>query len=267
MADFYNALISPLGTALLLALAGALLALGGARGAGSRWPLGLVLAGLLWLWLWSTPWASESLRGWLERQAGPRQVAAVATAPVAVVLGGGVASPTAPDRPYPDMGPRADRAWHAARLFHAGKAPLLLLVGGPTEDGVQTEAGLMALLLRDLGVPAQAMATEDRSLNTRANARYAAQWLAQRRVERVILVTSALHMARARALFEQAGLTVVPAPTDFEVVERAWDWGDALPNAVALDGSFRAFKELLGRGVVAWAGLRLGAGDVGTVSD
>jgi uncharacterized SAM-binding protein YcdF (DUF218 family) len=244
------ALISPLGTALVLAFAACGVALGTAPRGARRWPVRLVLAALLWLWLWSTPWASHALRGWLEQQAGPRRVEQVAPAPALVVLGGGVASSTSAGQPYPDIGPRADRVWHAARLFHAGKAPLLVLAGGPVHDEFQSEADSMAVLLLDLGVPAQAMVKEERSHNTRTNARYVAELLAARNIRSAILVTSALHMPRARAAFERAGLAVVPAPTDFEAVERPMHWSDAVPDAWSLDGSFRAFKEVLGR----WAG-------------
>ena len=65
-----------------------------------------------------------------------------------------------------------------------------------------------------------------------------------------MLVTSALHMPRALALFKAQGLQVTPAPTDFEAGEEtpsgllAW-----LPDAGALNGSALAMKELVGRWV------------------
>ena len=63
-------------------------------------------------------------------------------------------------------------------------------------------------------------------------------------------MTSALHMPRALALFAAQGLQVVPTPTDFEGSQlpppgiQAW-----LPDALALDGSGRAMKELVGKWV------------------
>ncbi len=62
----------------------------------------------------------------------------------------------------------------------------------------------------------------------------------------MILVTSALHMPRARRAFERAGIAVIPAPTDFEVAPGPFDPLDLLPNAGALDGSGRAMKEWVG---------------------
>lgn len=50
-------------------------------------------------------------------------------------------------------------------------------------------------------------------------------------------------------LFEQVGLVVYPAPTDFEVVPEPFEPERWLPSTRSLDGSARAFKELLGRAV------------------
>ena len=75
--------------------------------------------------------------------------------------------------------------------------------------------------------------------------------LKSRGISRVLLVTSALHMPRARAQFERAGLQVVPAATDHLATTTASPlrW---LPSAEALDTSGRVIKE--------WVGLRVMAG-------
>ncbi len=62
-------------------------------------------------------------------------------------------------------------------------------------------------------------------------------------------------MRRAVHLFEQQGLVVHPVATDHEVggPKARFNW---LPDAHALDGSGRAFKEMVGYGqqaaVAAW---------------
>ena len=105
----------------------------------------------------------------------------------------------------------------------------------------------MAVFMQDLGVPAQAIALEETSRNTRQNADYSAALLKARDIEHILLVTSALHMPRALALFKAQGLEVTPAPTDFEAGQEpphgllAW-----LPDAGALNGSALAMKELVG---------------------
>ena len=159
----------------------------------------------------------------------------------------GPRGPRPPQRPYPDLTGAADRLWHAARLYHAGKAPRVLLVGGTVTTGDGSEAEAMQQFLQAMGVPAAAMALETASHNTVSNASQTAQLLQSQGTDTVVLVTSALHMPRARRQFEREGLTVHPAPTDFEVIDMPMGWRRWLPNTEALHGSARAFKELVGR--------------------
>lgn len=246
MGKLVGLLVAPLGTALALGLLGVWLLFFAAPGA-RRWGRGLVLAGLVWLVVWSLPVVSEALRGVIEAQAGERSLSQLPRASAAVVLGGGVSGARWPQRPDPDLGRGADRVWHAARLYHAGKAPLLVLSGGVVRTGDESEALAMRELLLALGVPAAAILLEDGSDNTASNAARTAQLLRSRGLERPLLVTSALHMPRARAQFERAGLAVTPAPTDFEVIDQPTHLLQWLPSSDALEGSGRAFKELLGQ--------------------
>jgi uncharacterized SAM-binding protein YcdF (DUF218 family) len=236
-------MISPLGTAMLLLV---IAVLGTRRARRSA-----ALLGLGWLWLWATPVVSGALAGWVEAQAGPRELAAVQPAPVIVVLGGAVGGARPPLRPEPDLGSAADRVWHAARLYHAGKAPRILLSGGSIKPGIQGEAHAMRRFLLDLGVPDAAIWLEAASTDTAGNAVLSAALLRASGVDEAILVTSALHMRRARAQFMQTGLTIHPAPTDFEVVDEPLDLQDFLPSARALDDAGRAMKEVVGWWAVA----------------
>ena len=161
---------------------------------------------------------------------------------------GGVVSPPMIGHMEIDLKSSADRVWYAARQFHAGKAPLVLLSGGgDLEHQAFSEARAMAVFVQDLGVPAQALVLEEISRNTRGNAAFSAALLKARGIEHILLVTSALHMSRALALFKAQGLQVTPAPTDFEAGQEpslglpAW-----LPDAGALNRSALAMKELVG---------------------
>jgi uncharacterized SAM-binding protein YcdF (DUF218 family) len=186
------------------------------------------------------------LRSSIEGKFAQLSLSAVPQAQAMVVLGGAVAPPSGKFNQI-DLGSATDRVWYAARLFHAGKAPLLVLSGGsdPQRDAY-SEARAMAILLQDLGVPPQAMVLEENSRSTRENAAFSAALLNARGIHQILLVTSALHMPRALTLFTKQGLQVSPAPTDFEArfappCVLAW-----LPDALALDGSGRAIKELVG---------------------
>jgi uncharacterized SAM-binding protein YcdF (DUF218 family) len=205
---------------------------------------------MAWLWLWSTPAASLGLRSHLESRYPDIPVASLPSADAVVVLGGAVRPPEARGG-LVDLGSSADRVWQAARLYKAGKAPLVVLSGGSDPAySVMSEAEAMQVFLRDLGVPDKAMLLETESRNTQQNAENTTRLLRARGIHRILLVTSALHMERALRQFEGRGLEVIPAATDREAGAPPpipWRY---LPDADSLVASARAFKELVGQCVL-----------------
>lgn len=197
-------LINPIVPAVLVAIGLAVLA---ARARGRKY----VVAGLVWLavwlWVWSMPALFMLMNKPIERMYPSRAVADYPQADAIVLLGGGMSAATA-KYVYPDLGDAADRVWHAARLYHAGKAPLIV----PTGCGENNSA---APYLRDLGVPAKAILVESQARNTEENVSFTAQMLRKRGVKRVLLVTSYWHMPRSMLLFQRTNLEVIPAPTDY----------------------------------------------------
>lgn len=97
------------------------------------------------------------------------------------------------------------RARAARDLYFSRGARLVVACGGRAWDGI-VEADAIARMLRDGGVPEDAIARERCSLDTRDNARFASALLARRGVDAIVLVTCAWHLPRARQLFERAGL-------------------------------------------------------------
>lgn len=236
-------LLMPLGMGLLLGVLALIAGMGRWRKLG--WVLGCLA--VAWLYLWSTPWLSMHARATIESAYPARLAIDVEVAPVAVVLGGGIASPAPPVRFMPDLGSAADRVWFAAQLFHAGKVERIVLSGGvDSRIGGLSEAESMRIFIRDLGVPDAAIHLESTSINTRQNAEHVGQLLNDWGVDRLLLVTSALHMPRAMRQFEAQGLVVFPAATDHEALDTAWDIRKLLPDSDSLDGSGRAIKEWIG---------------------
>ena len=236
------ALLSPLGTSLVLAI----LALSCSRLHLKKSAMGLFLFALVWFWVWSTPVVSHYLRASIESQYPVRDMKQLPTAHAIIVLGGGMRPPEQFEQ-LPDLTDGADRVWYAARLYRAGKAPLIVVSGGSDRaTSATSEAESMRLFLADLNVPGRAVLLEDTSRNTRQNAEFCARILKKKNIRQILLVTSALHMPRAEALFKAQGFYVIPAPTDHEARHRftSVDW---LPDANALDGSARAMKEIVGR--------------------
>jgi len=75
----------------------------------------------------------------------------------------------------------------------------------------------MAALLMEVGVPQEAIIEESQALNTYQNVTNVHKILNQRGWQRVLVVTSAIHMPRAMAIFAKQGIAAIPVSTDFLV--------------------------------------------------
>jgi uncharacterized SAM-binding protein YcdF (DUF218 family) len=166
-----------------------------------------------------------------------------------VILGGSVASKT-PPRLGPELVDSSDRILHAARLYRAGKAPVVVVSGGRgfgSDPTLAPESTEMAELLQEWGVPKDAILAERSSRSTHENGVETKRLLAGKRTLRVLLVTSAIHMKRAILVYRKAGFDVVPSPTDFAFVERVQSSPfDFVPDVGALAGTSAALKERIG---------------------
>src|SRR5690606_12462524 len=90
--------------------------------------------------------------------------------------------------------------------------PLLISGGGAgVSRGAPGEAALLAELAQGYGVT---LWVEDRSRNTRENARNSAALLVRKGIDSVLLVTDRAHMPRAMLCFLHQRLAVQPAPLD-----------------------------------------------------
>jgi uncharacterized SAM-binding protein YcdF (DUF218 family) len=174
----------------------------------------------------STPFVSSRLAVFLQDDS----IATTdTTAQAIVILGGGGAS--------------LERVRFGAALAKKTGLPILVSSGDPFHEGV-TEATIMQEMLRnDFGISAQWL--EDQSKDTAENAKFSFALLTKENISRVYLVTHALHMPRARYLFEQAGLTVIPAPTGI-VSPKKFSWNNLLPTAGAFEESSLIFREIIG---------------------
>lgn len=235
-------------TLLLAGFAGLCWACRWRRLAGASGGLAVLVLGVS-----ATPAVGEFLYGALERQHPPVALAATPRADAIIVLGGAVGQPL-PPRLAPDPNAAADRVLHAARLYHAGKAPRLLIAGGHLPWGrvVRPEAELIADLLVEWGVPRAALLLDPHSANT-ANAANARAPMIQHELRTALLVTSAGHLPRALALFRAAGIDAFPSATDLRAVGAQqgtiFNW---LPDVGALELTTLALKEWLGMRFAAW---------------
>ena len=91
------------------------------------------------------------------------------------------------------------------------------------------------------------MILEGSSRTTQENAQRSLDIWKENRIRSGLLVTSALHMPRALALFRHAGFDVTPATTDVTVTWPLYETPlDLIPSAAALSLSSDALREWLG---------------------
>ncbi|UOD51490.1 YdcF family protein [Orrella daihaiensis] len=180
-----------------------------------------LLFGLAWVLLWSLPITTVFSGGWLEHRYPAREPAAYPQAQAIVVLGGHIQGNRRNwFEPY-DRINVVGRESLAADLYKADRAPLIVLSGGALEGNISDTAS-MARSLERAGIPAQAIVQETESQSTLENAELTQKTLKKLNLDRVLLVTSALHMPRAMAAFDGTSVAVTPA---------------ALPPQIRLDGS------------------------------
>lgn len=103
------------------------------------------------------------------------------------------------------------RAGQAAALYHQGLAPVIIASGGPVGPDL-TEAGVLAGVLQEEGVPAAAIIRETESRDTIQNIYNSRVILAAHGWRTAILVTEPYHINRAGLIARDAGLRVYPSP-------------------------------------------------------
>jgi len=203
-------LIMPAGLVWLLILAAAWVCLRRRRRGAGALALGLAAlyacAGNVYL--------GVALMGSLERRIPPVRLEALEPFDAVCVLGGG--SEQDPSG-APELGSSGDRLFLAARLWHAGKARLLVTSGasrngiaGFRDAGQETRALWLAVGVPDraiLPVPEPCWITRD-EIRAYAGLQARYGW------KRMALLSSASHLPRAMALAARAGLDFTPLGAD-----------------------------------------------------
>jgi len=240
--SYLASLIIPQNLCIALVIVGVVLALFRLRKTGTTF----VIAGVVWVTAWSLPATSLWLGGALESTYPHKPAAQMPTADAIVVLGGNTANGRRNwFQPY-DKDTAIVRVDTATELYHAGRAPKIVLSGGALEGDV-SEAQGMAHIMKQQGVPDHALLLENASRTTYENATQTEEELKEHGFKRVLLVTSALHMPRAMAAFSKQGVYAIPAPTPPQIVLPSdgsiTPW---LPHMRTLDASRSIIKEYAG---------------------
>jgi uncharacterized SAM-binding protein YcdF (DUF218 family) len=240
---FLPALATPLTFAIVALLFAAL------SGSRRRVPRTLAVLAALMLFVCSSERCSNLMLRALEQPYTGSGIDSASTAQAIVVLGGYLRVETRIPRSV-EIGSAADRLLCAAQLYRAGKAPLILLSGGNVpflSSSATPEAVAASRILKEWGIPPSDILIESGSRSTRENAEFSRRILAEKGINRILLVTSAFHMRRASGTFRQTGLTVIPFAADFMAEAETPDLPLSLiPSAGSLVNSGIAIKEWLG---------------------
>lgn len=219
-----------------------------------RWPRvgkGLALAAAAGLYLLSTNAGALLLVNPLEARTAPLDYRQPSGAGAIVVLGASSIE-NAPEYGGLDVPDPVAlvRLQYAAHLRHATGLPILASGGAARGEDSDAVAASMARALRE-DFRTEVAWTEERSSDTEQNAAYSAAILKQAGVRRILLVTHAMHMPRAREAFVRYGIEVVDAPTLFYSRQR-WSPWMLLPSASGLYRSYYALHEWIGLGWYRW---------------
>ena len=213
----------------------------------------LCWAGLGLLYLFSTGLVSENIMGLIEGGGGRRKVEGVEPAEAVVVLSGMLRDRK--DAPLGEWSGAVDRFEGGVGLLRAQKAPLLIFTGGfvPWRPEDRPEGEILKERAVNLGVPRENILVTGKVENTEAEASAVKKMIKDLKFRelmdkpRIILVTSAYHMRRARMLFQRQGLEVEPFPVDFQLpYQERMTIISFLPNAECLKNSETAMREAMG---------------------
>ncbi len=219
-----------------------------------RFAMMLLSFSLLMLWLLSLPLVTKYLAATQEIYPPLTNKALEKfSAQAIVILGGGLRKPALE---YGQQATVKDntlvRVRYGALLAKRTHLPLLVSGGKVLNSKLPSEAEIMSdILNNEFHQPVRWQ--EQRSRNTAENAYYTQKILHREDIQRILLVTHALHMRRAVEQFEQQGLQVLAAPTEFLSGPGEVDVFSFLPSIKALKNNSSVIHEIMGR---AWYKLR-----------
>ena len=199
------------------------------------------------LYILSTPIFSNNFFKLVEGSEYRKPISAIDSADAIVVLSGMLEINEVGDSTYIEWGD-PDRFFGGIALFKAGKAQKLVFTGGkkPWSRSAKTEGEILKeyssqfeVLNKNIFVTTIVKTTEDESIATK-------KLLGENK--KIILVTSAFHMYRAKILFEKIGFKVIPFKVDFKSKKSSsLTIMSFLPSADNLSKTEIGIKELLAR--------------------
>ena len=205
----------------------------------------LIWIALMCLLLLSTPVVSSFLFAQLEA-VGSRKTPADMLPADAIVVLSGMTHSIRTEKGIISEWNDPDRFFGGMELIKAKKAPIIIFTKGklPWKIG-PPESELLQATAIEMGVHPQQILVTGEVENTEDESREVKKIL-QSKGNRIILVTSAYHMRRAKITFDNKGLEVQSYPVDFKLGEYAMTPMDFIPNAGSLATTEKCVRELIG---------------------
>jgi uncharacterized SAM-binding protein YcdF (DUF218 family) len=124
---------------------------------------------------------------------------------------------------------------------------LLILTKGqlPWSIGISEGEYLKDFAIK-FGVPKESILLTENVQNTDQEAKAVKKLLNTNEIK-IILVTSAFHMPRAKKVFVASNIKVIPFAVDFGKIEKKVTIIDFIPSAASLSANSFVVRELLGR--------------------
>jgi uncharacterized SAM-binding protein YcdF (DUF218 family) len=199
------------------------------------------------LYIISTPIFSNNFFKLVEGNEYRKSIIDIDSADVIVVLSGMLEINEVEDSTYIEWGD-PDRFFGGIALFKAGRAQKLVFTGGkmPWDKVNKTEGEVLKEYAIANGIETNKIFVTKDVENT-ADEAVAVKGLISPS-KRIILVTSAYHMYRAKKLFEKQGFIVIPYKVDFKASgNNQVTFMDFLPSAINLELTEIEIRELIGR--------------------
>ena len=199
------------------------------------------------IYILSTPIFSNNFFKLVEGSEYRKPISAIDSADAIVVLSGMLEINEVGDSTYIEWGD-PDRFFGGIALFKAGKAQKLVFTGGkmPWDKANKTEGAVLKEYAISNGIPSEKILVTKNVENTADEAVAVKEQISPSK--RIILVTSAYHMYRAKRLFEKEGIEVISFKLDYKTARKsAITVMDFLPNANNLELTEIGIREIIGR--------------------
>ena len=186
------------------------------------------------LYIISTPIFSNNFFKLVEGNEYRKPISAIDSADAIVVLSGMLEINEVGDSTYIEWGD-PDRFFGGIALFKAGKAQKLVFTGGkmPWDKAKKTEGEVLKEYAISNGIASDKIFVTKDVENTADEAVAVKELISPSK--RIILVTSAYHMYRAKRLFEKQGFIVIPYKLDYKVSgNNKVTFIDLIPSAMNL---------------------------------